>query len=80
MTMGLSQQSGAEITWVVHSATEFPNGVDDLAAAVVNEDCWVAVASELPPAAGILRHIDCISQRWGHGTAQRRTRFRGFGL
>jgi len=33
------------ITWTVVPAANFPDGVADLANAVVEERCWVAVAS-----------------------------------
>ena len=33
------------ISWTVVPATNFPNGVSDLANAVLEEECWVAIAS-----------------------------------
>ncbi|KAG6917805.1 hypothetical protein DXG01_000863 [Tephrocybe rancida] len=40
----LSRLSGNGIIWKVHDADEFPNGASDLADAVVEEHCWVAVS------------------------------------
>lgn len=34
-----------KISWEVRPASDFPNGVDDLAQAVIGERCWVALSS-----------------------------------
>ena len=34
-----------QITWSRVDASKFPNGPSDLATAIVNENCWIAVTS-----------------------------------
>lgn len=43
----LAARSGLPIAWHIHSPSEFPNGPSDVASAVVEEQCWVAVVSTL---------------------------------
>ena len=40
------------ISWTVVPASNFPNGIGDLANAVVEEECWVAIASALKSSLG----------------------------
>jgi hypothetical protein len=48
--------AGGTITWTVVPAANFPNGVAGLANAVVEERCWVAVASAFTSSFVASRH------------------------
>ena len=46
VTPELNALSGNMINWEVQQAADFPNGPSDVALAVLDEKCWIAVTSE----------------------------------